>query len=111
VRPDPLPPTHRRPRTVDTSTHFCPHTDSVYRGWLGLGNLRANGHPNGGHGTSFTASVATAIFRSIRGPSFMTNGSRWNGSSACWHVWLKAWAFVRPLGCARSTPTRCGTVW
>src|SRR6266702_475504 len=47
-RPDPMPPTHRRPRTVDTSTHFCPHTDCDYRGWLGLGNLRANGHPNGG---------------------------------------------------------------
>jgi hypothetical protein len=28
--------------------HFCPHTDCDYRGWLGLGNLRANGHPSGG---------------------------------------------------------------
>jgi transposase-like protein len=28
--------------------HFCPHTDGDYRGWLGLGNLRANGHPNSG---------------------------------------------------------------
>ena len=46
-RPDPLPPTHRRPRTVDTSMHFCPHAGCDYRGWLGLGNLRANGHPNG----------------------------------------------------------------
>ena len=26
-RPDPMPPTHRRPRTVDTSMHFCPHTE------------------------------------------------------------------------------------
>ena len=47
-RPDPMPPTHRRPRTVDTSRHFCPHTDCDYRGWLGLNNLRANGHPSGG---------------------------------------------------------------
>ena len=46
-RPDPMPPTHRRPRTVDTSMHFCPHTDCAYRGWLGLNNVRANGHPNG----------------------------------------------------------------
>jgi hypothetical protein len=46
--PDPLPPTHRRPRTVDTSRHFCPHADCDYRGWRGLGNLRANGHPSGG---------------------------------------------------------------
>ena len=42
----PLP--HRRPRTVDTSQHFCPHTSCRYRGWRGRGNLRANGHPNGG---------------------------------------------------------------
>ena len=43
-----MPPTNRRPRTVDTSMHVCPHTDCAYRGWLGLGNLRANGHPSGG---------------------------------------------------------------
>jgi hypothetical protein len=24
VPPEPMPPTHRRPRTVDTSRHFCP---------------------------------------------------------------------------------------
>ncbi len=47
-RPDPLPSTNRRPRAVDTSRHFCPHVDCDYRGWLGLGNLRANGHPSGG---------------------------------------------------------------
>ena len=28
--------------------HFCPHSGCDYRGWLGLGNLRANGHPSGG---------------------------------------------------------------
>jgi len=42
----PLP--NRRPRQVDTSQHFCPHANCAYRGWAGLGNLRANGHPNGG---------------------------------------------------------------
>jgi hypothetical protein len=47
-RPDPIPPTNRRPREVDTSMHFCPHTHCDYRGWLGLNNLRANGHPGGG---------------------------------------------------------------
>ena len=47
VRPDPMPPTTRRPRTVDTSMHFCPHDGCRYRGWLALNNLRANGHPNG----------------------------------------------------------------
>ena len=48
IRPAPMPPTNRRPRTVDTSRHFCPHTACDYRGWLGLNNLRANGHPSGG---------------------------------------------------------------
>src|SRR2546428_946382 len=48
VRPDPMPRTNRRPRTVDTSMHFCPHSHCDYRGWLGLNNLRANGHPHGG---------------------------------------------------------------
>jgi hypothetical protein len=41
-------PTNRRPRTVDTSRHCCPHAGCRYRGWLELGNLRANGHPSGG---------------------------------------------------------------
>jgi len=33
---------------VDTSTHFCPNPACAYRGWVAWGNLRANGHPNGG---------------------------------------------------------------
>jgi hypothetical protein len=48
ARPEPMPPTNRRPRAIDTSRHFCPQAGCDYRGWLGLGNLRANGHPNGG---------------------------------------------------------------
>src|SRR6266487_3025056 len=47
-RPEPMPPTNRRPCAIDTSQHFCPHAGCDYRGWLGLGNLRANGHPSGG---------------------------------------------------------------
>src|SRR5262252_7646462 len=41
-------PTRGRRRQVDTSSHFCPNPDCAYRGWAGWGNLRANGHPNGG---------------------------------------------------------------
>jgi IS1 family transposase len=40
--------TRGRRRQVDTSMHFCPNPDCAYRGWVGWGNLRANGHPNGG---------------------------------------------------------------
>src|SRR2546425_10540283 len=55
--PPRLGPTRGRPRQVDTSWHFCPHPHCAYRGWRGLGNISANGHPNGGpwrqrHGTS-----------------------------------------------------------
>jgi IS1 family transposase len=40
--------TRGRRRQVDTATHFCPNPDCAYRGWVGWGNLRANGHPSGG---------------------------------------------------------------
>jgi len=33
---------------VDTSWHFCPYPTCASRGWVGLGNISANGHPNGG---------------------------------------------------------------
>jgi hypothetical protein len=46
--PPRLAPTRGRRRQIDTSTHFCPNPDCRYQGWVGWGNLRANGHPNGG---------------------------------------------------------------
>jgi hypothetical protein len=36
------------PRTVDTQHQFCPSPHCDYYGWRGFGNIRANGHPNGG---------------------------------------------------------------
>jgi hypothetical protein len=39
--------TRGRRRTVDTHSHFCPEPDCSYHGWLGRGNIRANGHPGG----------------------------------------------------------------
>jgi IS1 family transposase len=41
-------PTRGSRRKVDTSRHFCPNPDCAYRGWVAWGNLRANGHSNGG---------------------------------------------------------------
>ena len=46
--PPPITSSRGRPRQVNTSQHFCPHPDCDYRGWVGWGNLRANGHPSGG---------------------------------------------------------------
>jgi hypothetical protein len=39
--------TRGRKRTVDTHAHFCPKPTCAYQGWLGRGNIRANGHPGG----------------------------------------------------------------
>jgi IS1 family transposase len=70
VRPAPMPPTHRRPRTVDTSRHFCPHPESDYRGWLGLNNLRANGHPSGGPWRQFHCLGCNGFFPEHHGTLF-----------------------------------------
>ena len=69
-RPDPMLPTNRRPRTVDTSMHFCPHTDCDYRGWLGLNNLRANGHPSGGPWRQFHCLGCNGFFPEHHGTIF-----------------------------------------
>ena len=70
VPPDPMPLTNRRPRTVDTSRRFCPHTACDYRGWLGLGNLRANGHPNGGPWRQFHCTACKGYFLETHGTIF-----------------------------------------
>src|SRR5712691_7805564 len=55
VPPDPMSPTTRRPRTVDTSQHFCPHTGCRYRGWLGWAICVPTAIPVGGLGASCSA--------------------------------------------------------
>ena len=39
--------TRGRRRQVDTTGHFCPHATCAYHGWVGFGNIRANGHSTG----------------------------------------------------------------
>jgi len=63
-------PTHRRPREVDTSRHFCPYSDCDYRGWLGLRNLRANGHPSGGPWRQFHCTSCQGYFLETHGTIF-----------------------------------------
>ena len=70
VPPAPMPLTNRRPRTVDTSMHFCPHTDCDYRGWLGLNNLRANGHPSGGPWRQLHCTACDGYFPEHHGTIF-----------------------------------------
>jgi IS1 family transposase len=70
VPPDPMPLTNRRPREVDTSMHFCPHLGCDYRGWLGMNNLRANGHPNGGLWRQFQCTSCEGYFPEHHGTIF-----------------------------------------
>ena len=69
-RPDPMPLTTRRRRTVDTSMHFCPHPACDYRGWLGMHNLRANGHPNSGPWRQFHCTACEGYFPEHHGTIF-----------------------------------------
>jgi IS1 family transposase len=68
--PDPMPATNRRPREVDTSMHFCPHLGCAYRGWLGMNNLRANGHPGGGLWRQFQCTSCEGYFPEHHGTIF-----------------------------------------
>jgi len=50
--------------------HFCPHDVCGYRGWLGLNNLRANGHPNGGPWRQFHCTACEEYFSEHHGTIF-----------------------------------------
>src|SRR3954468_6460900 len=64
-----VPPRGRR-RQVDTSTHFCPNPACAYRGWVGWGNLRANGHPSGGPWRQLLCIVCRGYFLETLGTIF-----------------------------------------
>jgi len=60
--PPRLVPTRGRRRQVDTATQCCPNPDGRYRGWAGWGNIRANGHPNGGRWRQLLCLVCRGYF-------------------------------------------------
>jgi IS1 family transposase len=62
--------TRGRHRAVDTATHFCPNPDCQYRGWVGWGNLRANGHPSGGPWRQLLCIVCRGYFLETLGTIF-----------------------------------------
>jgi IS1 family transposase len=63
-------PMRGRRRQVDTSTHFCPNPDCRYQGWVGWGNLRANGHPSGGPWRQLLCVVCRGYFLETLGTLF-----------------------------------------
>jgi hypothetical protein len=78
--------TRGRRRQVDTSLHFCPHPPCAYRGWLGLGNIGANGHPSGGRWRQLHC-------RACKGYFLETHGTPLHGK----HVSVEL--IVHVLGC------------
>jgi IS1 family transposase len=62
--------TRGRRRTVDTSGHFCPDHDCSYHGWLGRGNIRANGHPGGQPWHQFQCVSCQGYFSETHGTIF-----------------------------------------
>src|SRR5215813_12578157 len=63
-------PTRGRPRQVETSQHFCPSPDCAYQGWVGLGNLCANGHPSGGPWRQLHCTSCEGYFLETHGTLF-----------------------------------------
>src|SRR5712691_1771488 len=82
--PPRLVPTRGRPRQVDTSSHFCPYPHCAYRGWLGLGNISANGHPNGGPWRQLHCSRCGGYFLETHGTIF--HGKRVAPNLLVWAV-------------------------
>ncbi len=69
--PPPMIETKRgRPREVDTSSHYCPDKACRYYGWLGRGNMTANGHPNGGRVRQLQCKVCKNYFAETTGTIF-----------------------------------------
>jgi transposase-like protein/IS1 family transposase len=56
-----------RPRQVDTSKQFCPTPRCAYYGWVGLGNIRANGYPSGGRWRQFQCLGCQQYFLETQG--------------------------------------------
>jgi len=62
--------TRGRRRQVDTSHHYCPGPDCPYGGWLGLGNISANGHPSGSPWRQLYCSRCKGYFLETHGTIF-----------------------------------------
>jgi IS1 family transposase len=77
-------PTRGRPRQVDTSRHFCPHPDCAYQGWVGLGNLCANGHPSGGPWRQLHCTSCGGYFQETHGTPL--HGKRVEPQKLVWAV-------------------------
>src|SRR5213596_1018744 len=82
--PPPITSSRGRPRHVDTSQQFCPNPDCAYRGRVGLCNLSANGHPNGGPWRQLYCSQCEGYVLETHGTPF--HGKRVSPDLLVWAV-------------------------
>src|SRR5438876_2061127 len=68
--PPPITSRRSRPRQVDTSPQRCPNANCAYRGWVGWGNLHANGHPSGGPWRQLHCTACKGYFQETHGTLF-----------------------------------------
>jgi len=59
-----------RPRTIATHQHHCPEKTCPYYGWVGRGNIHANGHPGRGPWRQLQCVVCQTYFLETRGTVF-----------------------------------------
>src|SRR5215467_7525645 len=76
--------TRGRRRHVDTSRHFCPDADCRYSGWVGLGNLQANGHPSGGPWRQLYCTACKGFYQETHGT--LLHGKRVSPDLLVWAV-------------------------
>ena len=82
--------TRGRRRIVDTQAHFCPAPDCSYYGWLGLGNLRANGHPAGQPWRQLQCVSCHGYFYEMHGTLFQGKHASLTSSCGSSRLWPKA---------------------
>jgi IS1 family transposase len=59
--------TRGRRRQVNTQQQFCPDHACAYYGWVGLNNIRANGHPRSGPWRQLQCVVCNQYFQETHG--------------------------------------------
>ena len=99
--------TRGRRRQVDTSSHVCPTPHCSSQGWVGWGNLRANGHPGGGSGGNSSASGVEAISKRLMAHRCMARMSHRRCSCGRRALWLTVEASARWPECSMSIPIPC----
>lgn len=70
VLPPRIKPKRGRKRQVKTGHHYCPKPECRYYGWLNLGNISSNGHPNGGRNRQLYCCECQSYFAVTKGTLF-----------------------------------------